>query len=50
MADSLSEDYVELGFLERRSHLVLHDLHLGTVAQGLVSVLDLGGAAHVHTH
>ena len=50
VGNSLTEYYVELGLLERRSHLVLHDFDPGAVAQSLVSVLDLGGTAHVHTH
>ena len=50
MGDALAEDDVEFRLLERRSHLVLHDLHLHVVAQGLFAVLDLGGATDVQPH
>ena len=41
---------VELGLLERRADLVLHDLHPGAVAHDLDAVLDRLDTADVETH
>src|SRR3546814_17211399 len=40
---------VEFDLLEGRGHLVLDDLHARGVADDIVSVLDLAGAANVET-
>jgi hypothetical protein len=46
-ADALPVDDVELGLLERRGHLVLHDLGPGPVADRLGAVLERLDPAHV---
>ena len=50
MGNTFSEYNVKLGFLERRSHLVLHNLHFRAVSESFVTVLDLGGPAYVHAY
>ena len=45
--DAFAVDDVELGFAERRRHLVLDDLHLGAVADHDLAILDGGDAADV---
>src|SRR4051794_1736414 len=46
--DALPVEDVELGLLERRSHLVLDDLAAGPVADRLAAVLERLDPAHVH--
>src|SRR5690606_27633082 len=45
--DTVTVEDVELGLLERRGDLVLHDLHAGAVADRLAAVLQRLDAAHV---
>ena len=40
---------VEFDLLERRRDLVLDDLHAGRIADDIVAILDLAGAADVET-
>ena len=47
LADALAVHDVELDLLERRRDLVLDHLHPGGVADDIVAVLDLAGAADV---
>ena len=47
LGDALAVHDVELDLLERRRQLVLDHLHPGGVADDLVAVLDLAGAADV---
>jgi hypothetical protein len=47
LGDALAVHDVELDLLERRRHLVLDHLHPGGVADDVVAVLDLAGAADV---
>ena len=47
LGDALAVHDVELDLLERRRDLVLDDLHAGGVADDVVAVLDLAGAADV---
>ena len=48
--DAVAIEDVELDLLERRRHLVLHDLHAGAVADGVFAHLDGAGAADVQAH
>src|SRR6185437_2561268 len=47
LADALAVHDVEFDLLERRRDLVLDDLHPGRVADDVVAILDLPGAADV---
>src|SRR3954452_239234 len=49
-ADALAVHDVELRLLERRGHLVLHDLDAGAVADHVLAVLQRLDPAHVEAH
>src|SRR5687768_7206547 len=48
--DALAVDHVELRLLERRRHLVLHDLDADAVPDRLDTLLEGLDPAHVETH
>src|SRR5689334_15489814 len=48
--DSRAVKDIELGFLERRRHFVLHDFDAGPAADYVVAVLERANAANVHAH
>src|SRR5262249_29723212 len=50
LADALAVEDVELGLLERRGHLVLHDLDLGPAADHGLGLLEGRDAADVEAH
>ena len=50
LGDALAVQHIEFGGLERRSHLVLNNLDLGTVADSLITVLNGLDTADVHTY
>ena len=45
--DTFAIHDVEFGFAERRSNLVLHDLHLRAAADDFVSIFDRGDPPHI---
>ena len=47
--DSRTEHDVEFGFAERRSHLVLDNLHAYLVTQYFISIFQRGDAADIQT-
>ena len=48
--DSFAIDDIKLSLLERRGHLVLDDLDLDMVAEGLFTILDGRSPANVEPH
>src|SRR5690606_29602908 len=50
LVDARPPPNLELGLLEGRRALVLHDLHAHTVADELVAVLDLPDAPHIEAN
>src|SRR5690606_11719580 len=48
--DALAVEDLELGLTERRSHLVLDDLHAGLTAHHLFAILHRAGAADIQTY